>query len=217
MNTTSAHSHIGIRHAIAAALFLLMALSTAAAPKAIITKSGNTRTVKVTALPANVAEFSALRNQIGTSPEGVVALQVLALGMYSEYGQSVGEECLDMINTATGLTAHARGRLREWFVKGTNNPRPYQAASYMVGATADNGYNPSRPLTMVVTIGSTQRTSDGELITVRLRCQGYDSSKDIRITVKRPDGDRFCYINANGSMYMKVREIKKGTTYKGLR
>ena len=116
--------------------------SASAATSVPATQSKGLKTVSVEALPKSVAEFKTLREKIGKTPEGVVALQVIAIGMYSEYGQSVGEECLDMINTVTGLTDHARGRLREWYVKGINEPRPYQAAAYMKGATPENGYNP---------------------------------------------------------------------------
>lgn len=179
--------------------------------------TGKQKSVSVDAMPKSVEEFKALREEIGKSPEGVVALQVIALGMYSEYGQEVGEPCLDIINTTTGLTAHARGRLREWYVRKTNDPRPYQAASYMKGATPENGYNPTKPYTMVMTIDDVTEVEDGYLITVRLRCQGFDSSKDVKITVKQPYDDEYYYINANPSMYMKVKALKRGVSYNGIK
>lgn len=191
--------------------------SASAATTVPTTQSKGLKTVSVEALPKSVAEFTTLREKIGKTPEGVVALQVIALGMYSEYGQSVGEECLDMINTVTGLTDHARGRLREWYVKGINEPRPYQAAAYMKGATPENGYNPTKPYTMEMNITEVRETEDATLYTVRLKYSGSQTSKDIRITVKQPDDDPYCYINANPSMYMKVRAKKKGTTYNGLK
>lgn len=191
--------------------------SASAATSVPATQSKGLKTVSVEALPKSVAEFKTLREKIGKTPEGVVALQVIAIGMYSEYGQSVGEECLDMINTVTGLTDHARGRLREWYVKGINEPRPYQAAAYMKGATPENGYNPTKPYTMEMNITEVRETEDATLYTVRLKYSGSQTSKDIRITVKQPDDDPYCYINANPSMYMKVRAKKKGTTYNGLK
>ena len=178
---------------------------------------GPKKTVKIEKFPESVAEFQALWEEKGITPEGTVALQVIALGMCSEIDLETGLQCMEMISTPTGLTSHAKDRLREWYAAGTNNPRPYQAASFMKGAKPDNGYNPKRPLSMVMRIVETKELEDGDLVTVRLEYSGSESSKDIKITVKRPDDDEYYYIHANGSMYTKVRKKKRDTTYNGLR
>ena len=173
--------------------------------------------VKIKKFPETVDEFVAMCEEQNMTPEGAVAMQVVALAMCSEIDLATGLECMELINTPTGLTSHARDRLREWYGEGSNDPRPYQAAAFFQGAKPDNGYNPKRPLTVEVYVMEETEEEDYDLVTVRLAYTGSESSKDIRITLMRPDDEDYYYIHSNNSMYVKVKKKKRGTTYNGLR
>lgn len=177
-------------------------------------KPGTKRTVKVETMPASIEEFEELRMEIGTQPEGAVALTIIALAMYSELGQEVGEACLDLCNDELGFTSFFRRRLQEWYVQGVNQPRPYQAAAYMKGASPSNGYNPTQPYTMEMYIDNSTYTESGELTMLRVAYSGSQSVKEIKVTVIDSE-DGFYYVHANPSMYSKVQIPAKGTKYNG--
>lgn len=183
----------------------------------ISSSKGKKKTVKIEKFPETVDEFVTICEDLATTPEGTVAMQVIALGMCSEIDYETGIECMDLINTSTGLTGFDRSRLSDWYRDGTDDPRPYQAAAFMKGAKPENGYNPSKPLTMVMYVSDIEEDDDGDRVTVRLEYSGSEVSKDIKITLIRPEDDDYFYIESNSSMYMKIKKKKRGTTYNGLR
>ena len=178
-------------------------------------KVNERKTVTIDALPRTVDEFKTLRETIGREPQGAVALTVVGIAMYSEFGQETGEACLDLCNDYLGLTGYMRSRLKEWYVSGTNDPRPYQAAAFMKGASPANGYNPTKPFTMTMTVSEKSTSSSGELVVFKLDYSGSQISKWVKVTVKKGD-DGFWRVHANPSMLMKVREAEQGTEYRGL-
>lgn len=104
--------------------------------------------VSIERIPASLEEFQALQAEIGTTPEGCIMLQLVAMEMYRR-NRSVGIECLQLNNTETNLSSMKR-RLDELYRENDSYARPYLVSSCFKGATPANGYNPTKPYTIQV-------------------------------------------------------------------
>lgn len=99
-------------------------------------------------IPATLAEFQALQAELGSSPEGCIMLQLVAMEMY-RLDRNVGLECLRLNNTETNLFSMTN-RLNELYRPNDSYARPYLVSSCFKGATPANGYNPEKPYTIQV-------------------------------------------------------------------
>ena len=104
--------------------------------------------VSIQRIPASVEEFQALQAELGTTPEGCIMLQLVAMEMYRR-DRNVGLECLTLNNTETNLS-FVTSRLKEIFREGDSYARPYLVSTYFKGAKPSNGYNPEKPYTIRV-------------------------------------------------------------------
>lgn len=104
--------------------------------------------VSIEAIPTTLDEFKALQAELGTTPEGCIMLQLVAMEMYRR-DKNVGRECLNLNNTSTNLTSVTR-RLDELYRPNDSYSRPYLVSSCFKGATPANGYNPNKPFTIEV-------------------------------------------------------------------
>ena len=104
--------------------------------------------VSIEAIPTTLDEFKALQAELGTTPEGCIMLQLVAMEMYRR-DKNVGRECLSLNNTSTNLTSVTR-RLDELYRPNDSYSRPYLVSSCFKGATPANGYNPNKPFTIEV-------------------------------------------------------------------
>ena len=104
--------------------------------------------VSIEKIPASLEEFQALQAELGTTPEGCIMLQLVAMEMYRR-DKTVGLECLKLNNTETNLS-FVTSRLNEIFREGDSYARPYLVSSYFEGAKPSNGYNPEKPYTIHV-------------------------------------------------------------------
>ena len=104
--------------------------------------------VSIEAIPTNLDEFKAMQAELGTTPEGCIMLQLVAMEMYRR-DKNVGRECLSLNNTSTNLTSVTR-RLDELYRPNDSYSRPYLVSSCFKGATPANGYNPNKPFTIEV-------------------------------------------------------------------
>jgi hypothetical protein len=104
--------------------------------------------VSIEAIPTTLDEFKTLQAELGTTPEGCIMLQLVAMEMYRR-DKNVGRECLSLNNTSTNLTSVTR-RLDELYRPNDSYSRPYLVSSCFKGATPANGYNPNKPFTIEV-------------------------------------------------------------------
>ena len=104
--------------------------------------------MSVEAIPSTLDEFKALQAELGTSPEGCIMLQLVAMEMYRR-DKNVGRECLSLNNTSTNLSS-VTSRLNELYRQNDSYARPYLVSSCFKGATPANGYNPNKPYTIEV-------------------------------------------------------------------
>lgn len=112
--------------------------------------SGQKASVTFDRFPATVKEFEQVRELIGTEPHGAVALQVMAYEMFRR-DKEVGLRCIELNNVVNhaGKDSSPIRQLTSIF-RDDNSARPYQMASFLKGATPENGYNPTKPYTVEV-------------------------------------------------------------------
>ena len=93
--------------------------------------------LSIEAIPTNLDEFKAMQAELGTTPEGCIMLELVAMEMYRR-DKNVGRECLSLNNTSTNLTSVTR-RLDELYRPNDSYSRPYLVSSCFKGATPANG------------------------------------------------------------------------------
>ena len=113
--------------------------------------------VSIEKIPTSLEEFQTLQAELGTSPEGCIMLQLVAMEMYRR-DRAVGLECLTLNNTETNLSSMTR-RLNELYRENDSYARPYLVSACFKGATPANGYNPTKPYTIQLRKDPKKKTS----------------------------------------------------------
>jgi hypothetical protein len=113
-------------------------------------------------VPQSLAEFKTLHGSLATTAEGAAAVFVAALLAQSQK-ISDAPQMLAMTLTPNQLTNGALGtQANERFVRGISD-RPNVAASYVSGASPENGYKlPSPPFTVEVHLDPTASMIGGD-------------------------------------------------------
>ena len=185
---------------------------------------GQSGTVTFNRIPATVEEFKMVRDQIGKEPHGTIALQVMAFEMFRR-DRTIGEECIRLNNVISNAGDCIR-RLKELFGGDGGYNRPYQAAAYLKGASPANGYNPTKPYTVEVSVdlGLPYEKStfyQATIVRLRIKCQGRSQGYDqvAVVKTKKPDetskGTYFIVQSGTG-MISQVTPISFDHEFKGL-
>lgn len=174
--------------------------------------------ITINSIPKTYAEFETLYNELATTPEGTVALELVAMEMY-RVNQSVGTRCLKLINTDTNYATMMR-RLPEIFNEGDSYGRPYLVASYMQGASPENGYNPDKPYVIQVKHHPNQPTKyyelmEGTVYPMMIYCYGADTPWR-PISAFLLDGETYYKIQESGGITSQCKQIKRTQTFNGL-
>lgn len=174
--------------------------------------------ITLNSIPRTYAEYEALYNDLATTPQGTVVLELVAMEIF-RVNRSVGSDCLRLVNTDSNYSTMAR-RLPEIFREGDSYARPYLVASYMEGASPENGYNPNRPYVIRVERNSGQRSQYSEMMQgttypMKVYCYGADTHWR-PITVIKLDGDDKYKVHECSSVTVQCREIRRNQTFNGL-
>ena len=151
---------------------------------------------------------------------GAAALQIMAGELYMR-DAAAGEECvrLNCVKTeATSFISHVKDR---------KGDRPYQFASFLMGATPTNGYSPTKPYTIeyeVRTTGSLISHSsiyEADVYCFFVHTGGRKSPQYITVLkTPKPDeaGERGKYyiLNSTSNMTSQCDPISFTVEYKGL-
>lgn len=114
-----------------------------------------TSTLTFSHFPSTLNEFKTLRERLlGKSRPGTVALCLLSFEMYRR-NQSVGEQCVRLINTSANATITIP-RLKDKL------DQPYLVASYLKGATQSNNYTPNEPYVLTFLWNDNPNVVQGE-------------------------------------------------------
>ena len=167
-------------------------------------------TVTIGAIPCKEKEFDALQAQLGTTPEGCIALQLVAMQMYQN-NPKIGEACLEKNNTETN-TASLLRRLPEIFRESdTYYARMHLVATYFNGATVENGFNPDFPY--AITVRKTPNMEDYKSQTLKgyvkyyqVYSEGYDTHWR-GIEVVQQKGDPYYRVSSCSSIYVQCKEV----------
>lgn len=174
--------------------------------------------------PKNKAEFNDALTQLGQEPQGAVVLMLMAMELYRN-DSIAGIECLKIINTDTNLPDVMRqlnDKLRP------SNPqdsyaRPYLVATYMQGATPENGYNAPTPYTVKVRTNPVNKYQEsnmlkGYVLYLQVESQGYDTPWR-GVEVCKSKGDTHYRIVNCPAMYTQCKEIswKTDAEFQGLK
>jgi len=166
--------------------------------------------VRIEKIPTTLEEFQTLQARLGTTPEGCVMLQLVAMEMYRR-DSNVGTECLRLSNTDTNLN-DVINRLKEIFREGDSYARPYLVSTFFHGAKPSNGYNPYKPYTIHVRRDPT-RTEDersqmlkGYVKHMQVYSDGYDTPWR-GIDVVQQKGDEYYRVSNCPSIYTQCKEV----------
>lgn len=209
---------------LALSFFLLMAfagctsLVRSTAQSAIRNSTAFSDKITINSIPKTYDEFESLYYELATSTEGCVALELVAMEMY-RVNSGVGARCLKLINTDTNYSTMMR-RLPEIFREGDSYARPYLVASYMEGASPENGYNPNKPYVIRVQRNSAQPSQYSEMMQgttypMKVYCYGADTPWR-PITIIKLDGDQYYKVHEASSVTLQCKEIRRTQTFNGL-
>lgn len=154
------------------------AASTPAAPTAPAA-SGTKQTFTFADLPETLAQMQAMPEAALKDPFQTAALTVCALCVYSAYPQ-VGTEMLNWLRGPRPLSPMDISFLNDRFRDGIHVP-----FSYFQGATPENDYTPTRPLTLTIEAGPYADANPGYK-KLHIRSGGADNAREI---VLRQKGD----------------------------
>ncbi len=177
--------------------------------------------VSIEKIPSTVAEFQALQSELGTTPEGCIMLQLVAMEMYRR-DRNVGLECLTLNNTETNLS-FVTSRLKEIFREGDSYARPHLVSTYFKGAKPSNGFNPEKPYTIQVrrnpAYPNDERSQSlkGYVKYFQVYSDGYDTPWR-GIEVVQQKGDPYYRVSNCPNIYVQCKEVDFDATedWKGL-
>ena len=158
------------------------------AKQAISGATNKTYTVTLSSIPANLAELQAMPEGALKQPEHTAALTVAALCMYP-VDKEASFEMLNFLHGPRGLTPSDKQFIADRF-----RDKDYVPRSYFVGATPDNNYEPSEPLTIKFFENPYARQNiDEGYLTLQVESGGADSPRQIRLRTKPSTGEWFLW------------------------
>lgn len=161
--------------------------------------------------PTTLAEFKNLQSQLGQTPQGAVVLQLMAFHLYS-LDHSAGEEAVTLNNIESNVPSVMRQIPDK--LGGTEYKDqlcPHLVATFLEGATPENGYNPTKPYTVRVRVSpvhSYQRSEmmQGYVLYLDVYSSGYDSSWRGCEVIKQK-GSEVYQVSNSPSMYTQCKPI----------
>ena len=143
-------------------------------------------TVTLSQLPVSLAQLQAMPEASLQKPEHTAALTVAALCVYP-IDKEAALEMLNYLQGPRGVTPYDKQFLADRF-----RDKDYVPRSYFAGATPQNNYEPSEPLTITVFENPYSRGQDGYL-TLHIRSGGADSPRQIKLRNKPSTGQWFLW------------------------
>jgi hypothetical protein len=160
-------------------------------------------------IPATFEEFQALQAEMGTTPEGCVMLQLVAMEMYRR-DKNLGQQCLALNNTETNLSSVTR-RLNELFRENDSYARPYIVSAMFKGATPANGYTPDKPYTIRLRKDPTKTDQRSQILKgvvkyIQVYSDGYDTPWR-NVDVVQQKGDTYYRVSNCPAIVTQCKEV----------
>lgn len=173
--------------------------------------------------PTSYAEFRQVKLDMDRTPQGAVALELMAAELYRR-NHSEGEEAFKICNTTTNLNDVIKGFKDVFDGYEGRQKTPYQVAAFLEGANWENGYNPTEPYTVNVEVsanGATySNTYQTDEISFIIFTQGSDSGSRLGVNAlctSKPGEPAGYIISSCPALYAQVREISFNATFNGLK
>ena len=164
----------------------------------------------INAIPATLEEFQSLQAELGTTPEGCIMLQLVAMEMYRR-DRAVGSECLRLNNTSTNLSS-VTNRLKELFRENDSYARPHLVSTFFKGAKPSNGFNPEKPYTIKVRRNPAYPEDErsqalkGYVKHMQVYSDGYDTPwRGVDVVLQK--GDTYYRVSNCPSIYTQCKEV----------
>ena len=159
--------------------------------------------------PTTLEEFQAFQAEYGTTPEGAVAVQLVAMELY-RHDKAVGQQCLALCNTDVNLSSVTR-RLNELFRENDSYARPYLVSAMLQGAKPSSGYNPDKPYTIRLRKDPTKSDErsqmlKGYVIHLQLYSDGYDTPWR-NVDVVKQKGDDYYRVSNCPAILTQCKEV----------
>jgi len=157
-----------------------------AAKNAVGSAGNKSYTVTLRQIPTSLAQMQAMPEAALKQPEHTAALTIAVLCMYP-IDKEAALEMLNYLQGPRGVTPYDKQFLADRF-----RDKDYVPRSYFAGATPQNNYEPSEPLTVTVFENPYSRGQDGYL-TLHVRSGGADSPRQIKLRLKPSTGQWFLW------------------------
>lgn len=156
------------------------------------TKSGGSNKsvdIVFNTMPTSLADIKALKYADLKDPNGVAALVVVALNVYTQ-NRDEGIAMLNFLKGPNPLNPSEIQFINNRFMDGKN----YVPRSFFNGATPDNDYTPSAPYTIKVMENpySRDQLNEGYLV-LHLQSGGADSVRQVKLRTKPSTGEWFLW------------------------
>jgi len=138
-------------------------------------------------IPANLSELQALPESSLDSPFKTAALTVCALCAYA-VNKDAGIEMLNFLKGPQPLSQMELQFLKDRFMDG----KTYVPLSYFEGATPDNNYTPSEPLTIDIFTNPYSYENEG-YAKLFIRSGGADTERFVTLRKRGSDGKWFLW------------------------
>lgn len=150
--------------------------------------------VMIKSLPAAFEEFISMPQMDLTIPQNTVAMFLVALNTFIQ-NKKLGKAMIDKLKGPVPLNAHDESFLRDRFWD-----KPYLPMAYFNGATPQNNYTPTIPLTLRIFDDDRKNAQEG-FIRLFLETTGADAKRPITLRKK----DDHWYLWEYSSVLMGVR------------
>ena len=134
--------------------------------------------VTIQKLPTTAAEFASMPQMDLTKPENTCAMLLVALQLYTK-DKNAGVEAVNLLRGPRPLSPYdvqfLRDRLRD---------KLYLPLAYFDGATPENNYTPSQPLTLQILSDPRPQDVEDGYLRVFLKTAGADSPRPIKLRRK---------------------------------
>jgi len=149
-------------------------------------------TVTFNRIPHTIGKFTELQSQIATTPQGAVAMMIIAMRIYQQYPIE-GMKCMTATCTSPLVSASSNpGNYEGYIMSNVSTLRQrlaqydYLPFIYYKGANPQNGYEPDGPpfvVEMYTNLYSYSAAADGVRIKLFVKTRGADSDRPV--TVKK--------------------------------
>ena len=156
--------------------------------------------VTIQKLPTTAAEFASMPQMDLTKPENTCAMLLVALQLYTK-DKNAGVEAVNLLRGPRPLSPYDIQFLRDRLCD-----KLYLPLAYFDGATPQNNYTPSQPLTLQILSDPRPQDVEDGYLRVFLKTAGADSPRPIKLRRKGENWYLWEYSSILSGIRIPVKE-----------